>query len=449
MWSLHSSGGVSEGFADRLLSDSALRRWAIRFLSESGDVSEPVALKLISLAHTDSNVDVRGELASAAQRLPASVGLRIAERLAQRDGDVGDPHIPLLVWWAVEKHCVGKSQDLTLELFGSESAWSFKMNREVILERLIRRYAAEGSRETLRACATLLEAAREPGHRRKLLVALELGLAERSGDLSGSPRPDTDSGKLGSLIDEWGSQKKDDATLLRIGSRLGRPLALRLALETACDPGAPEALRVSLMTLFGELARPGQKERLIGLLDQKLPRSVLAALVETLGSHDDRDVAVKLIRRYPAMDAKSRAKARGVLFSRRAWAGALVDEYAIGRLSKDEVQLPELRRIHLHKDSALNEKVRKLWGSVTGGTAEETLAVIRRFRNDLNAGPGDATRGRAIFQTACAICHRLYEEGNELGPDLTHANRKDREYLLTSIVDPSAVIRTEHLSFNL
>ena len=36
-----------------------------------------------------------------------------------------------------------------------------------------------------------------------------------------------------------------------------------------------------------------------------------------------------------------------------------------------------------------------------------------------------------------------------VGPDLTHANRADRNYLLVSIVDPSSVIRREYVSYRL
>jgi putative heme-binding domain-containing protein len=72
---------------------------------------------------------------------------------------------------------------------------------------------------------------------------------------------------------------------------------------------------------------------------------------------------------------------------------------------------------------------------------------MRRISNDLRAGAGDVRRGHEIFRKQCAICHKLFGEGESVGPDLTTANRKDRDYLLVSIVDPSAVIRKEYLSF--
>lgn len=447
LWALHSSGGGSAEFADRLLSHSATRNWAVRILSESGDVSEPVALKLISLASAEGDVTLRSELASAAQRLPAAVGLRIVERLARRDEDANDPHMPLQLWWAVERHCAGESLPLALELFGGKEAWRFRMNREVILERLMRRYAAGGSRETFQGCAVLLESASTLEQRQKLQTALELGLGERP--IATWAEPDMASDRLAALIDSWLLKLPDDATLIRIGARLGLPPALNRTLSMARDPAVPAVVRVSMLKLLGELAGTERQAPLLEMLGQNLPDPILAALVETLGAYDDSDVAAELIRAYPQMGARLREKTRAVLFSRRAWAATLVEEYADGRFARDEVQLAELRRIYLHEDAGLNERVRKLWGSVTGGTPEEKLAVVRRFRNDLNAGPGEAARGRLIFQRICAACHRLFGEGGEVGPDLTHANRSDRDHLLTSIVDPGAVIRKEHLSFNL
>src|SRR5207302_1093394 len=87
----------------------------------------------------------------------------------------------------------------------------------------------------------------------------------------------------------------------------------------------------------------------------------------------------------------------------------------------------------------------KHWGNISGGTSEEKLAVVRRLNNDLRAGPGDTGKGKGIFRERCATCHQLFGEGTAVGPDLTHANRHDRDYLLLSLVDPSAVIRKEYL----
>jgi putative heme-binding domain-containing protein len=41
-------------------------------------------------------------------------------------------------------------------------------------------------------------------------------------------------------------------------------------------------------------------------------------------------------------------------------------------------------------------------------------------------------------------CHTLFDVGRHVGPDLTGSNRKDLEYLLSNIVDPSAEVAKEY-----
>src|SRR5205085_5675174 len=81
--------------------------------------------------------------------------------------------------------------------------------------------------------------------------------------------------------------------------------------------------------------------------------------------------------------------------------------------------------------------------TVAAATPGEKLAEVRRLGNDLRAAPGDPARGRRLFDKHCASCHRLFGEGQAVGPDLTHANRTAREALLVSLVDPGAVVRKE------
>lgn len=58
---------------------------------------------------------------------------------------------------------------------------------------------------------------------------------------------------------------------------------------------------------------------------------------------------------------------------------------------------------------------------------------------------GDAERGRELFfgraKTSCVRCHKIAEQGGQVGPELTHiAKDKKPEYLLEAIVDPNGAI---------
>ena len=53
---------------------------------------------------------------------------------------------------------------------------------------------------------------------------------------------------------------------------------------------------------------------------------------------------------------------------------------------------------------------------------------------------GDPLAGRLFFENTCAKCHTLFGKGGNVDPDLTGSGRKNLDYLLSNLVDPSAVI---------
>lgn len=47
------------------------------------------------------------------------------------------------------------------------------------------------------------------------------------------------------------------------------------------------------------------------------------------------------------------------------------------------------------------------------------------------------------FTPRRAPCHVLFGQGTKIGPDLTGSNRKNLDYLLENVLDPSAVVPAE------
>ena len=66
-----------------------------------------------------------------------------------------------------------------------------------------------------------------------------------------------------------------------------------------------------------------------------------------------------------------------------------------------------------------------------------------RYRKLLVSGTAtsrDLSNGRRVFQDTCAQCHRLFDEGGRIGPDLTGSNRDNVDYILENVLDPSALV---------
>ncbi len=429
-------------------------------------MSAALGERLRELAAHEPDVRVRCQLACSAKRLPAADALPLIERLALRTEDAKDPYIPLLLWWALERYAV-PARERVVDFFSSRAAWDAPLIRETIQERLLRRYAAERTPDGFRACARLLTSAPTAAERDRLLTALDLGLQDRS-----TPRQHKTTGSLLAqfapaelrptegntpndkippvlmdyLLARW-TDGTNDPTLIRPMIRLGHRPAQDHAVKQALDPGTPSEVRLDLLRTLGEVATPECVEPLLKLLGAGETEAVRLATMTALQRFNDPRISDALLRVYGKMNVRLRSRARALLFSRKEWALAFLDGVDRGMYPDAEVAVEELRPLSLIKDKKLEERVRKHWGNVRPGTPEEKLAEVRRLTNDLRAGTGDARAGRELYRKHCAVCHRLFGEGETLGPDLTHANRKDRDFLLVSLVDPGALVRKEYVSY--
>ncbi len=60
--------------------------------------------------------------------------------------------------------------------------------------------------------------------------------------------------------------------------------------------------------------------------------------------------------------------------------------------------------------------------------------------------PADLELGRAMFAKTCQQCHTLFGTGAKIGPELTGSNRADLDYVLSNVLDPSALIGKDYLA---
>ena len=469
LWAMATCGWFDANSAVRLLEhrSAPVRMWTVRLMGDNPRFARDTARRLVNLARTETNVDVAAQLACSAKRLASVDCVRIVRALAERDEFVSDPSLPLLCWWAVEPLASAHAEGV-VELFASEEAWERPLIRDAIVGRLMRRLAAEGSYKCYEAAAELYQSAPE-SERRRMLTELDAGLAliDRKPPSSELPlgtsfvdiavvnnseqrrgrRLESVPPALKPVLNGFDAATSVDPLILRLATRLGAEGAYERVLELTGDRTAEESLRISALEIVGEFGDESAVDVLLPLAGPEESPAVRAAALQALAAFNDDRIAEGLLREYAAMPPELRAQARAILFARPAWAMRLLQEVDRGTYDPKEIPVDELRRIALHGDADLDALVRKHWGGIKPGTPEEKLAEIRRLQNDLRAADGDAASGHELFKKHCGTCHKLREEGNTIGPDLTTANRGDKDYLLVSVVDPSSQIRKEFMSY--
>ena len=121
-----------------------IRTWAVRLLGDENEVPAAIASRLVALAEGEPDVRVRASSPAPPGGFRPQRGPRpgrAARSLAMTDRD--DPHIPLLLWWAVERHAVADRRDRSLASPPPDAWRSAMVDVETILGRLVRRFAAE------------------------------------------------------------------------------------------------------------------------------------------------------------------------------------------------------------------------------------------------------------------------------------------------------------------
>jgi putative membrane-bound dehydrogenase-like protein len=443
LWALYVSGGFDEATAGKLLkhTNEDVRAWTVRLLGDDNRVSAKIREDLVSLARRETSCVVRSQIACSCKRLPAGDALPIVRELLRHSEDVSDLHIPLLLWWAVEDKAIA-SRAQVLALLDTPEAWRLPLVKRHLLERLARRYLAEGGQTDLETCAHLLEKA--PGAEERDLL---LGGMDKA--LEGRLLTDTPPVFSTTIVRLW-QQKPDSPVLLRLAVRLGEPEAHAHLLKRIADVHVSESERATLVELVGQVGKSDCVPLLLDLLGSAKSDALRGAVLSALQPFPDERITERVLALYSRLSSALRARAQGLLASRPASGLALLQAVDAGRIAPRDVPFDRLQRLTTYKDERIAKLIAKHWGAIAPATAGEKISRIRSINSIVSRGSkGDAANGRLLFQKNCATCHTLFGEGNKIGPDLTTADRKNREYLITQVVDPSAVIRAEYQAFTI
>ena len=437
VWALYRTGQLDERRSLDLLghANPDVRAWVVRLLGDERKVSREVARRFVQLAATDKSPVVRSQLASTASRLPCPDSLPIVRALAARTEDLDDPHIPLLVWWAIQKHAV-ESREAVLALFDDPAWWSLPMVRSHFAERTARRYTAEATGAGYAACGRLLVKAPTPADVERVARGAEHGLVGRP--LAKPPR------ELQAALREVATRGNDSLTLLRFALKLGSDEAYSSALKRIGDRAAPEGQRVELTELVGLAQRPGAVELLLSELQAKPSERMAHAILGALGHFDDEMVGRVLTDLAPTWSPAWRTRSLSLLASRKSWSFSLLRAVGDGKIAAREITADLAQTIHQHGSAELDRLIEKHVGKFQAQTSLEKQAQVTRIAAVLANGLGDRSRGKELAAKHCGTCHTLFGEGGKIGPDLTTADRANRDLMLTSIVDPGLAIRQEY-----
>jgi len=434
LWALHAIGELDVRLALSLLrsSEEDLRAWTIQLVCERVGGASELLEQFAVLAASDPSPVVRLYLASALQRLTLEERWPLVERLTAHAEDAGDQNLPQMLWFGMEPLVM---TDLRRALkLAVES-------RRPALARWIYRRAASEPRG-LDAIVTLLVHTTNAELKSMLVEAMSLALRGRRT----VPRPTGWQRIAAELLASSDVVLRHRAETL--ATQFGERALLSSKRTTLADRAATIGERRHAFDLI-ELARDtGAITVVQGLLDDAAFR---ARAIRALAAFDDRSTPELLIAGYSSFNVDEKKNAVATLVSRPASALAFLDAIAAERIPRDALTPFWARQIARYKEPQIAAKLATIWGRHRGANAEKK-ALIAKYRKIYQRSAEwmfSGVKGREAYRKICSPCHTLHGEGVEIGPDLTGSNRRDLDYLLENVIDPSSMIGKDFQLWNL
>jgi len=443
LWALISRAAPDPDFLLALLSDndSGFRAWGVRAAGNARKVDRRVLEKIVAMAR-DSSPDVQLQVAIASRKVEGIDAIPLLLEVASNCRD--DSLIPKIVWQNLQP-LIGDSAEkfsAALDTIGQTPGPGFQAILPRALERLV-----SGKVPNAKAVVSLLKRlilARQWDSTKQAIDAISSRIRERSLDRVDSlairdevqgllTRPETSevpreiSDDLQILLAYWGVAPSIELAKLRFESK-----------------STPESSRLRALDalIFAAEIRPVLNQVRAALTGSHRGGSVefRGKVLSALGALESPDVAPIVLEMYPGLEPELKPRAVELLSQRPAWSLALLDAIGAGKVAASAVNLNQARKLQASRDPKVVAAAKLRLGIVREGRNPQREQVIRQMKQFLDANPGDPFAGKAVFTRVCAQCHKIYGEGQDVGPEISQNGRASFDQLLSNVFDPSLVI---------
>jgi putative membrane-bound dehydrogenase-like protein len=390
---------------------------------------------LLALAMGDKSPIVRRELASALQRLPIDQRKDLATALLKHGEDKDDPMIPLLIWYGIEPVVAADPA------VGMQLAKASKMPK--VTGFIYRRLSSDDAGRT----SLLKLAAETPDSVLKLDLLNAIVQAARNGHKITKPAGWENVIQSFSSPGAANSQAPADelklkSTLLELEASMGIETALATYRDLLASASARTSERENALNVLLQAKDASTAKTLLQLIQNDAPASLRRKAIQALASLKDAETPKILGAALPKLSANELPDAVNTLASTKEGAKALLKAVEAKTVPATALSPFLVRQLTAFDDAEINALIKSAWGDVNAPKADlaERTKKYRDLLTPAKLAKGDLAKGKMLYTATCGQCHKLFGEGQNVGPDITGSNRADLNYLLENVLDPNAVI---------
>jgi putative membrane-bound dehydrogenase-like protein len=428
LWALYSTGGLSKAKQMELLThpEETIRGWAIRLGLEDRPPDPALLDRLAQMAESEHSAWVRRYLASELQRLPTKDRWRIAEGLIrQPDGD--DLNLPLLIWYGIEP-LVSADRDRAVALI---SKCKIPLVREYLARRITDDVNSQDS--GIVQLVKLMDRETDSAVQSDVLSGIEAALLGQR-----HVRMPHGWAELTEKLTQISNDAVREKALL-LSLVFGDPQATVAARRIVEDPKSPLKSREKLLEALTYCKDPQVVPLLYQLIGDKALRGLA---LRTLAAYSADATPKVILNHYSSFTDEEKADAIHTLASRPIFARALLDAVEHGVVPRRDISAFNVRQMMSLQKKDISDHLTKVWGSLRPASKEkaERLAKLKGLLSPDYLRTANPSQGRLVFSRTCASCHRLFDQGGAIGPELTGSQRANLDYVLENLLDPSAIV---------
>ncbi len=220
----------------------------------------------------------------------------------------------------------------------------------------------------------------------------------------------------------------------------------KAAAEILTNPKSAMAERMIAIRLLGRGLGDDRADHklLLSFLTPQTPDDVQGAVIQQLGGAFDPRVPGLLLSPWKSYSPALRGQVLDLLFSRSIWTKMTLDAIQRKDIPPQEIDAIRRQRLLLHKDAQIRDSAQKIFAAASNSDRGKIVDLYWIQMPE----KADVKRGAKLFAKSCAVCHKLGDVGQNVGPDLASVGDKSVQGLLTAILDPNRAVEPRFINYS-
>ncbi len=386
---------------------------------------------LQKVARVSKSQVTRLVVAGSIQKWPLVSRWDVVESLTSHSEDAADPNLPLMYWYAMEPLAdVDPKRALALGLSAGEKI-------PILKEYMIRRIGAGDPKKSLALLVEGLKDAKDDATRLTFLRGMNESLKGRKG----VEAPAGWNELFVSLIESKNIELR--MQLASVGAALGDKLVIETLRRMIADDNSSLQERREAIKILVRAQDAAATDALRFVLANN---DLRGDALRGLAAFDDPKAPAAILALYDKLSPAERRDALATLCSRVGYAKELLGAIEAKKVPANHLTADLVTNLRNLSNAELNKQIADVWGIVRESPAERAQQIAQFKSLLMSPAPvqPDLELGRAMFAKTCQKCHMLFGAGAKIGPDITGSQRANLDYLLSNIIDPSAIMAKEY-----